>query len=848
MATRPASVILALCLVLVSSSCSGGVEAGDGSVSSTAGPSSTTGTGTPGTSEITLWIPSSLGLAEFFRTEIGQDLEATKGRTLAIIEPDLPYSEIEAAVADGVASGDLAGTVILVPEVIGYRLIDAGVLEDTDRTLFSIDDPDRWVFTLGVLMAIPASPNAGEAAAQTADMSVDALFRPGSAVAAQGDPVAEGLGWDATEVHDVAVDTTVALAKNLAEDLRDEALGDLGEIAGAELAAVGYKVMGKVLCAAGVILGVADFVFTMWEFQEGVSGAFEAHAGAATAATETAYKAAGAMSNLTTDLYELRAAMVTGEICSEASAERIEQIKQRSAMLQNVARDAMSEMAAEGRDTSHVEQLIDNHSSRISDLAAQLEDELGAHTCSDTSGTYLVVPPGTAGIHFATGPIIDPSLAAFATLLTGIDIGNTVRRSDGQATAVSSGFTDLTYLGNGWVDFPPALFDAGGMQDVGGSCGQLPSFWAQHAGLTAVCGPHGFVPPEGPTAVFGTAFAGEIPPAGSTYSLQYGVVLQYNDPAANYQPSASYPDDFFADTGLWLELTYRPDHRWVLSVVDGIDFAALPSDAFALIIDNTITWVVSDHEVQGTQSYRASAYRHTGDWGMSGGPWNGDVYPVVGDPLMPIDQTMLRSRSEPVVGPFNQRQILAHDIGAALEPAVTGFGGPDVPTSIWSGVGSYPECWAADAALGGLTPHAADSFGTFGGDRWSSTTVRVFESEAEAEDYLALQVGQESRDCFGSLFGEALTGDGAVIDSSTGFMVVGEESDQGVAVRGEFEITVPEDGPATLVIDESFLRVGNAVIESTFVVWGGPPTDTEALMEALGEVAAEFSARLVFGV
>ncbi|MFC1502513.1 T9SS type A sorting domain-containing protein [bacterium] len=118
---------------------------------------------------------------------------------------------------------------------------------------------------------------------------------------------------------------------------------------------------------------------------------------------------------------------------------------------------------------------------------------------------------------------------------------------------------------------------------------------------------------------------------------QFGFVFDIDgDTTNNYQPAPEFAYDFYQDTDYWIEVIYDPAFGWFMFVNDVSNGELYPadSDAKMIIVGNTlITFVPKDEFLADVIGYRMTAYRHTGDWGMTSGDWDGDVQPPVAEGL-----------------------------------------------------------------------------------------------------------------------------------------------------------------------------------------------------------------------
>ena len=129
----------------------------------------------------------------------------------------------------------------------------------------------------------------------------------------------------------------------------------------------------------------------------------------------------------------------------------------------------------------------------------------------------------------------------------------------------------------------------------------------------------------------------DIPIADPVNHFQYGFVFDRDGITTNnYQPSPSFPYDFYQDTDYWIEAMYDPINGWGMQVTDVANnsHTLVESNARMIIMGNTLILFVPRSEfLADTIGYRMTAYRHPGDWGLTSGDWDGDVLPPVADGL-----------------------------------------------------------------------------------------------------------------------------------------------------------------------------------------------------------------------
>jgi hypothetical protein len=143
--------------------------------------------------------------------------------------------------------------------------------------------------------------------------------------------------------------------------------------------------------------------------------------------------------------------------------------------------------------------------------------------------------------------------------------------------------------------------------------------------------------PQDRSYTFYGVYADAIPQADPVNHYQYGFVFdQDGNPANNYVAPPAYPNDFFHGTDRWYVATYTPGGGWVLEVSDATGGVPVPlaSNARVIIVDNVMSLTVPEGEFAVPYPpVRWTAFRHTGDWGVPSGNWDGSVWPPVANGL-----------------------------------------------------------------------------------------------------------------------------------------------------------------------------------------------------------------------
>jgi len=147
-------------------------------------------------------------------------------------------------------------------------------------------------------------------------------------------------------------------------------------------------------------------------------------------------------------------------------------------------------------------------------------------------------------------------------------------------------------------------------------------------------------PPAGEWVYLQTWTEADIPQADPDHIRQLAFVFDADGVESNnYVPPTDFENDFFAGTDRWYQLRYEPDEGWSVDVRDWrLDEAASsrPSHARFVILGHAFALFVPREELDGdTPTFRTTTFRHDGDYGLSGRPWSGDLYPNLEEELLP---------------------------------------------------------------------------------------------------------------------------------------------------------------------------------------------------------------------
>jgi hypothetical protein len=143
------------------------------------------------------------------------------------------------------------------------------------------------------------------------------------------------------------------------------------------------------------------------------------------------------------------------------------------------------------------------------------------------------------------------------------------------------------------------------------------------------------VPPEGDFFAFDMLLGAAVPHADPTNRYVYSFVLDADgDTSNNYKAPANYPKDFYDNTDRWYEAKYDPNTGWTLTAKDahGAQPTSVATAARMVIKDNALMLIVPKSEISAPNpKWRATSFRHKGDYGLQSNDWSGDVVPPVGE-------------------------------------------------------------------------------------------------------------------------------------------------------------------------------------------------------------------------
>lgn len=166
-------------------------------------------------------------------------------------------------------------------------------------------------------------------------------------------------------------------------------------------------------------------------------------------------------------------------------------------------------------------------------------------------------------------------------------------------------------------------------------CGPIP-------GGLVVCPEFPASPSAGPFLYIFMVVDDVIPLSDPVNFIQYGAVFDADgNTANNFEADPAFPNDFFQGTDLWYFLSYDPTNGWTLNTVDASgpgNPTSFFSDASAIILGNTIVWVIPYDEFPGASianaGYRITAFGNNGPFSALD-QYQVDYEPGLDEPLFP---------------------------------------------------------------------------------------------------------------------------------------------------------------------------------------------------------------------
>jgi len=240
--------------------------------------------------------------------------------------------------------------------------------------------------------------------------------------------------------------------------------------------------------------------------------------------------------------------------------------------------------------------------------------------------------PGGGGPADAPGADVEEVVVRFA-ITTGavtyqpLPKDNTVLHSNGVNTVAAAGATDMTGVGSAKITLSESLYgDLFGSTDF--PCGE------GAYGLT-LC-PAGLLKKTGSYYLVSAEFVDDMPHADAEFRYQIGFVFDSDGNSSNnYQPAPAWPADFFANTDRWYVAEYAPASGWKMSVIHAVTSTPVASGARIIINGKAFVLVLPASEIPASQaSFRITAFRHDGSYGLNGGFWNADLSTAVGQPML----------------------------------------------------------------------------------------------------------------------------------------------------------------------------------------------------------------------
>ncbi|MGE0321243.1 MAG: hypothetical protein AB7K71_13035 [Polyangiaceae bacterium] len=606
----------------------------------TCGGSDPADSGKTNSSALRVWAPSRTGVALLFELDLRARFEQAGIQTALQLEP-LEFGQIEDFVRAGIADGSLDADALMLPWGIAQRLLADGLILPPEVEMFSSTDPNEASELLGIVVARPAMFSQKRTDLDSTPQFDHGCLVPGSAserpvVTAQSSAKLEDwtlidgvfeAGEKAVidQATDTAIDKTVKdplkkkgvalLVKKLVQQLE----GDVVDHAIAQTVAL--RALSKALKIVDAGIDYYHFLQLLYKSVDTNDATLDAYE----SAVDTFAEASQQIVDARQEVFLIEGGVLDCSYSGPDAIMRLDELADLVKTYENVARGALSEMATiKGDVAPNVEESLDNAVERFVQKWAEVRKAAQAKADSvtpinETASQLVADDPNTP----------DPEWKAFVELFTGLDPDNPFTHSNGVLMTTSDGPTDLIGFGAAWLDVSAQaatfLFSDSGQFP----CGNTPS-------AIVLCGSEPF--PAGPALIGGMLLDSAVPSSG-TQDYQLALVADGDGVSSNnYMASASYPGDLFDNTDQWFEFLF--DHKtmtWTLKVTTARDgsFTQPASAARAILNQDALLFVIPASEFEAAApEFRVTAFRHNGDFGLNPpNDFNGDVFPLVGDPL-----------------------------------------------------------------------------------------------------------------------------------------------------------------------------------------------------------------------
>ncbi len=255
------------------------------------------------------------------------------------------------------------------------------------------------------------------------------------------------------------------------------------------------------------------------------------------------------------------------------------------------------------------------------------------------SGDFGTFTPGdTDGMRFA-GSYSDilraGEIQSFTNLFRPLS-NNSVGHSDGVKMSTPDGWA--RFDGYGYLRTDRLL---GTPEDIFGAGGPLGCGSTRWDGAMVLCPFGEGVPTTSNVGIF-RATAGEpFPTAANPYLSQIGFAFQSNLVDGEYG-NDSFPADFFIPANGWISLdidqsgTFFGQSTTVGGPPGNNSFNPLSEPGIRVVQNGQVLDIIYPESgpLAGIENFRGSLFKHTGDFGQSGGPWHGDLTSTVADGML----------------------------------------------------------------------------------------------------------------------------------------------------------------------------------------------------------------------